>query len=92
MVKNDLKITLYEVFVFQKLSFFFEKKESRSTQEEQGSKKGGKIVDSFVANYLYCKHRNMFYYIRRPLNLLTANYLAKTRSLVTNINTKLKVG
>ena len=40
MVKNDLKMTLWEGLFFPEIVFFLKKKESTATQEEQGSKKG----------------------------------------------------
>ena len=43
MVKNDLKMTLWEGLFFPGIVFFLKKKESTATQEEQGSKRGPKI-------------------------------------------------
>ena len=40
MVKNDLKMTLWEGLFFPGIVLFLKKKESTATQEEQGSKRG----------------------------------------------------
>ena len=79
IVKNDLTITLYGVFVFQKS--FFLKKESASTQEERGSKKGSKISDSFVPIFCIAKTESRFLLHKKTFEFVYCKLSSKSSVL-----------